>query len=104
MSKKVQVVQATLHKVMKYTFCRSDPHKRYSAADDISMMSRRVIQASKRPTSMAVPLPSWATNGEEDGITGSSQSIAASYLYSLVLPNYHVHHTITQAVGSTESA
>ena len=58
---------------------RPDSRKRYSAAEEASEVSRRVIEASKRPTSMAVPLPSWSANGEgTGGVTASSKSIAVS--------------------------
>jgi hypothetical protein len=55
---------------------KGDPRKRYSAAEEATEVSRRVIQASKRPTSMAVPLPSWSADRE--GMTASSQSIAVA--------------------------
>lgn len=62
-----------------HTRCRLDPHKRYSTTDD-SMSSRHVVQASKRPTSMAVPLPSWVSDRDESILTASSQSIAVSII------------------------
>jgi hypothetical protein len=55
----------------------SDPHKRYSAAEEAMEMSRHVIEASKRPTSMAVPLPSWSLDLDK-GLTASSKSIAVA--------------------------
>ena len=42
-------------------------------------MSRHVIEASKRPTSMAVPLPSWSASRYDRGFTASSKSIAVRF-------------------------
>ena len=54
--------------------------------------SRHVIEASKRPTSMAVPLPSWAADGEDRGrFTTSSKSIAVSDL----VPKCSLHKEYT---------
>ncbi len=44
---------------------------------------------TKRPVSMHMPLPSWVTGeGEDDGFSGSSQSIAVSCSLSTGLPRF----------------
>ena len=55
-----------------------DPHKRYSATDNL-MSSRQVVEASRRPTSMAVPLPSWMERGSiQESHSSSLLHIAAA--------------------------